>query len=198
MKMKVTACLVLLACLAGTANAGSTRQMGDFTLSGYVDGQFMAQQANKGGVPGGDTEWKSSFGDNSHMVLWAQSDDSQTASFVSEMYYWQATNAVTVQQAAIDWHLYKTDAYRVTGRMGKFYYPFGIEARSVYATTNKLVSRPYIMAWAETASSSPAAARWARATCPSTGISPRPTAAPARGWPRRTPRGPTPRASAGG
>jgi hypothetical protein len=63
---------------------------------------------------------------------------------VSEVYYWQASNSFSLQQAAVDWHLYSTDAYMVTGRMGKFYYPFGIEGRSLYATTNMLVSRPYV------------------------------------------------------
>lgn len=150
MMMKFAACLAVLACVAPGAYAGdSSHSMGDFSLGGYVDGEFLAQQANAGGVPGADTEWKSSFGNNSHVVIWANSDPSQKASFTSHIWYWQATNAFTVAQAAIDYRLYSTDAYGVTARMGKFYYPFGIESRTIYATDNRLVSRPNLQAWSD-------------------------------------------------
>ena len=116
MMKKCAACLAVLACMVSGANAADMgHSMGDFSLSGYVDGEFRAQQSNEGGVPGDSVGWKSSFGDNSHAVLWAMSDPSQKASFITELYYWQASNSFSLQQAAVDWHLYQTDAYTVTG-----------------------------------------------------------------------------------
>lgn len=146
MMKKCAATLAVMACIVSGANAGDMgHSMGDFSLSGYVDGEFMAQQRLDVSTPDPtDTGWKSSFGDNSHAVLWAMSDPSQKASFLSEVYYWQATNTFSLRQAAVDWRLHSTESYMVAGRMGKFYYPFGIEGRSQHATTNMLCSRPYV------------------------------------------------------
>jgi len=151
MKMKFLACLAILAASASGASAGDMgHQMGDFSLTGYLDGEFSAVQGlNDPTDPTSDTGWKSSFGNQSEVVLWAQSDPAEKASFMSEIYYWQASNTITLQQAAVNWHLYSTDAYNMSARMGKFYVPFGIEERSIYSTTNMLVSRPYIQVWTD-------------------------------------------------
>jgi hypothetical protein len=136
MRKPLIGCLtILLWSVAAPALAGSY----GVDVSGYLDGEFMAKQVNVGS----EVQYKSSFGDNSHVLMWATAQPSDKAGVLAEMWYWQASNTVTLQQAMIDWRLLEKDAGEWSLRFGKFYFPFGIEMQSAYATTNKLVSRPF-------------------------------------------------------
>jgi hypothetical protein len=104
----------------------------DFTITGYVDGELQAVQA-------GD-EWSNSFGDASEVLLWVGTDPAEEVSLVSEVSYRQATNDISVWQAMVNWMAYGEE-FQV--RAGKFWFPYGIERRYLYSTTNPLVSRPF-------------------------------------------------------
>lgn len=120
--------LALVLGLAGTAQAY------DFMVTGYVDGELQATQT-------GDN-WDNSFGDASDVLLWIGTDPTQEVSLVSEVSYQQASNDINVQQAMVNWMAYGEE-FQI--RAGKFWFPFGIERRYLYSTTNPLVSRPFEM-----------------------------------------------------
>jgi hypothetical protein len=122
--------VVALLVLPGVARAEGVE------ITGYVDGDFQAMQATN---TSGDTEWNTSFGDASKAFFWFTGEPSEKVSAVAGLYYWQSTNAVTLEQALVDWHIAE-DTF--VARFGKFYFPFGIEMRSAHSCSNKLVSRP--------------------------------------------------------
>lgn len=114
----------------GTALAGN-----NVSITGYVDSEFSARQADLGA----DSEWNTKFGDASEVLLWATTDPSEDTYAVAEVTYSQLTNAISLDQAMMDWMI-AGDSF--VARFGKFYAPFGIEEESRYATTNRLISRP--------------------------------------------------------
>jgi len=145
---------MMIICLAALAIPVVARAMdNNLMISGYVDGEFQAQQGpDLTTVDPNDTTWKTSFGDASHAVFWATGNPSDNVSFKTEVYYWQNNNQLALNQANLTWSV-MGDKLGVD--FGKFYFPFGIEARSRYATTNKLVTEPSagngvgIVGWAD-------------------------------------------------
>jgi hypothetical protein len=141
--------MMIILCLAAIAVPTAARAMDEsLMITGYVDGEFQATQIpdTSPGAAAGATTWKTSFGDASHAVFWATGAPSENVDFATEVYYYQSTNTLTLNQAVADWKV-AGDQFGI--QFGKFYFPFGIEARSRYATTNRLVSQPMLMAWTD-------------------------------------------------
>jgi hypothetical protein len=115
-------------------------------LTGYVDGVFQAMQGANPDPAKTGTSWNTSFGDASQAVIWANGQPSENVAFTAELYYRQTSNLAVLRQAVIDWRLMGD---KCTAYFGKFYFPFGIEYRSVYSTTNALVSRPTVQGWSD-------------------------------------------------
>lgn len=133
--------MMIILCLAVLAVPAAARAMDEaLMITGYVDGEFLAQQELDASTPDlTDTTWRTSFGDASHAVFWATGHPAETVDFATEVYYYQRSNELQLNQANIDW---KIAGDKFAMKFGKFYFPFGIEARSRYATTNRLVTQP--------------------------------------------------------
>lgn len=125
-------CLALAALVAA-----APAHANDVSISGYVDGELQAVQVP---AAGGDTEWSNSFGNASDALFWIKGTPSDEVSAMAEIDYRQSTNTIAVWQAMVDWQI---SGEQATLRLGKFYFPFGIEYGSLYSTTNPLVSRPF-------------------------------------------------------
>jgi hypothetical protein len=130
--------MLILAALALPASAFALDDA--LMITGYVDGEFMAQQQLDGSTADPtDTTWRTSFGDASEALFWVNGHPAETVNFATEVDYQQSTNTLSLNQAMIDWMV---AGERFAMRFGKFYFPFGIEARSRYSTTNRLVTQP--------------------------------------------------------
>jgi hypothetical protein len=113
-----------------------------FSITGYVDGEFQAVQNPDDSTPEpDDTTWDTSFGDASEALFWVKGSPAENASFTTEIVYQQWDNEIVLNQAAINWNM---AGEKFGMQLGKFYFPFGIEARSRYSTTNKLVTQPIL------------------------------------------------------
>lgn len=138
--------MMIIVCLAALVIPTAVRAMDEsLMITGYVDGEFQAQQQPDPAHPA-TTQWKTSFGDASHAVFWASGHPTDKVDFATEVYYLQGTNTLQLNQAVADW---KAAGDQFGIRFGKFYFPFGIEARSRYATVNRLVSQPMLMGWTD-------------------------------------------------
>jgi hypothetical protein len=131
---------LMAVCVAATLLPAAAFAGDDMMITGYVDGGFQAiQQLDATTADPTDTTWKTSFGDASQALFWVTGSPAENASYTAEINYWQASNTLQLNQAMIDWKV-AGDMFALS--FGKFYIPFGIEARSSYSSTNKLVTRP--------------------------------------------------------
>lgn len=132
---------MMILCLAALVMPVAANAMDNgLSITGYVDGEFMAtQMLDASTADPTDTTWKTSFGDASEALFWVTGQPAEDVSFVTEVDYFQSSSTLTLNQANINWAV-MGDQFGV--RFGKFYFPFGIEARSRYSTTNRLISQP--------------------------------------------------------
>lgn len=131
MRKLSTMCLALAALMAA-----APAHANDVSITGYVDGELQAVQV----ATGTETEWSNSFGNASDALFWIKGSPSEEVSALAEIDYRQSSNDIRVWQAMVDWQI---SGEQATLRLGKFYFPFGIEYYSLYSTTNPLVSRPF-------------------------------------------------------
>ncbi len=81
----------------------------------------------------------SKISNQTEITLWAGVQILKNLSFVTELEIEDGFNVYEFERCALDWKIFND---RCVFRIGKFYYPFGIERLVENAVNNKLIDRP--------------------------------------------------------
>lgn len=88
---------------------------------------------------GMDEKASSRVSDQTELVLWFGTRIFKNLSFDTEFEFENAFEKAEVDKFELDWNIYEE---KLVFRIGKFYYPFGIERFVTHAPSNKLIDRP--------------------------------------------------------
>ncbi|MEE8597520.1 MAG: porin [bacterium] len=86
-----------------------------------------------------DEKESSRISDQIELVLWFGTRIFKNLSFDTEVEFENAFEKAEVEKFKLDWNIY---GEKLVFKIGKFYYPFGIERFVTHAPSNKLISRP--------------------------------------------------------